>query len=157
MPLQPQPIGRVPEETARVARAALPKGNVYIRLRDALGSLYEDASLAPLFHSRGQPAKTPWRLTLGFQFAENMPDRQAAEAVRGRIDWTYALGLGRGQPAGQCDDPLAPRRRISLRGSSARRSGVPPIVVGTTYHTIEHRWRSPSETADISGIPTVRR
>lgn len=27
------------------------------------------------------------------QFAENLPDRQAADAVRSRIDWKYALGL----------------------------------------------------------------
>ena len=27
------------------------------------------------------------------QFAENLTDRQAADAVRGRIDWKYALGL----------------------------------------------------------------
>jgi transposase len=27
------------------------------------------------------------------QFAENLPDRQAAEAVRSRIDWKYLLGL----------------------------------------------------------------
>jgi transposase len=93
--LQPQPIGPVPEETARVARAAFPNGNVYMRLRDELGSLSEDASFAPLFHTRGQPAETPWRLArvLGFQFAEDLSDRQVAEAVRGRIDWKYAPGL----------------------------------------------------------------
>ncbi len=95
MSLQPQPIGPVPEQTAQVARAAFPKGNVYIRLRDELGSLYEDASFAQLFHTRGQPAEAPWRLALvlGFQFAEDLSDRQAAEAVRARIDWKYALGL----------------------------------------------------------------
>lgn len=27
------------------------------------------------------------------QFAENLTDRQAADAVRSRIDWKYALGL----------------------------------------------------------------
>ena len=27
------------------------------------------------------------------QFVEGLSDRQAAEAVRGRIDWKYALGL----------------------------------------------------------------
>ena len=95
MSLQPQPIGPVPEETARVAQAAFPKGNVYMRLRDELGSLYEDANFAPLFPIRGQPAETPWRLALvlGLQFAEDLSDREAAEAVRGRIDWKYVLGL----------------------------------------------------------------
>ena len=27
------------------------------------------------------------------QFAENLTDRQAADAVRGRLDWKYCLGL----------------------------------------------------------------
>jgi len=95
MSLQPQPVCPVPEETARIARAAFPRGNVYMRVRDALGSLYSDETFADLFPTRGQPAETPWRLALVtvMQFAEGLPDRQAADAVRGRIDWTYALGL----------------------------------------------------------------
>lgn len=28
-----------------------------------------------------------------FQFLESLTDRQAADAVRGRLDWKYALGL----------------------------------------------------------------
>ncbi len=93
--LQPQPIGPVPEETARVAQAAFPKGNIYLRLRDELGALYEDTSFAALFDTRGQPAETPWRLALVlvFQFVEDLSDREAADAVRSRIDWKYALGL----------------------------------------------------------------
>ena len=45
--------------------------------------------------NRGRPAETPWRLALVtvLQFAEGLSDRQAADAVRGRIDWKYALGL----------------------------------------------------------------
>jgi transposase len=35
MSLQPEKIGDVPEETVRVAKASFPKGNRYIRLRDA--------------------------------------------------------------------------------------------------------------------------
>src|SRR5262245_17557671 len=93
--LHPEPVGPVPEETARVARAAFPRGNVYMRLRDELGTLYEDAAFAALFPRRGRPAEAPWRLALVsvLQFAEGLPDRRAADAVRGRIDWKYALGL----------------------------------------------------------------
>ena len=42
-----------------------------------------------------QPALPPWRLALVtiLQFRESLPDRQAAEAVRGRIDWKYLLGM----------------------------------------------------------------
>lgn len=95
MSLHPESIGPVPEDTARVARAAFPKGTSYLRLRDALGSIFTDAAFAPLFPPRGQPGVAPWRLALVtvMQFAEGLPDRQAADAVRSRIDWKYALGL----------------------------------------------------------------
>ena len=42
MSLQPQAIGPVPEETARIARTAYPKGNIYLQLGDTLGTIYED-------------------------------------------------------------------------------------------------------------------
>lgn len=95
MSLKPQPISPVPEETARIARAAYPKGNVSMHLRDELGTIYEDASFADLFPNNGQPAEAPWRLALVIiiQFAEGLSDRQAADAVRGRIDIKYALSL----------------------------------------------------------------
>ncbi|HET8726912.1 MAG TPA: transposase [Alphaproteobacteria bacterium] len=66
-----------------------------MRMRDALGAIYADAMLAALYPQRGQPAAAPWRLALVsvMQFAAGLADRQAAEAVRSRIDWKYALGL----------------------------------------------------------------
>jgi transposase len=90
-----QPIGPVPEDTVRVAKAAFPKGNVYIEMRNVLGSIYEDEDFSELFEVRGRPAIAPWRLALVtvMQFSEGLSDRQAAEAVRARIDWKYALGL----------------------------------------------------------------
>ena len=89
MSLRPHQPDPVPEETARVARLAFPRGNRYMRLRDELDSIYADASFATLFPRRGQPAASPWRLALAtvFQFAEGLSDREAAEAVRSRIDW----------------------------------------------------------------------
>lgn len=85
----------VPGETARVARAAFPKGNVYMTMRDELGGMYSDSEFAPLFSTRGRPAEAPGRLALilVIQFAEGLTDRQAAEAVRARIDLKYAMGL----------------------------------------------------------------
>ena len=95
MSLKPEGINPVPEETARIAHAAYPKGNVFMRMRDELGTIYQDESFAHLFSHTGQPAEAPWRLALVtiMQFAEGLSDRQAADAVRGRIDWKYALGL----------------------------------------------------------------
>jgi transposase len=95
MSLHPRPISDVPEETARIAHAAFPKGNIYLRMRDRLGVFFTDQQFASLFSERGQPAFSPWRLALIsiMQFVEDLSDRQAADAVRGRIDWKYALGL----------------------------------------------------------------
>lgn len=95
MSLKPSVIEPVPEEIARVARAAFPKGNIYLSMRDELGIVFCDADFVDLFPRRGQPAFAPWRLALitVMQFLENLSDRQAAEAVRSRIDWKYALGL----------------------------------------------------------------
>src|SRR3954468_12214997 len=95
MSLKPTPIGPVPELTAYVARAAFPDGNPYTAVRDALGTFYDDERFAALFPDRGRPAEAPWRLALVtvLQFVEGLSDRQAAEAVRGRIDWKYALAL----------------------------------------------------------------
>ena len=83
----------LPEDTARVARAAFPKGNAYLRVYDALGPIYSNPQFAALFPKDGQPAVAPAQLALVtiFQFAEGLSDRQAADAVRGRIDWKYAL------------------------------------------------------------------
>ncbi len=95
MSLHPRPVFEIPEETARIAHAAFPKGSIYIRMRDQLGVFFTDNQFAPLFSERGQPAFSPWRLALIsiMQFVEDLSDRQAANAVRGRIDWKYLLGL----------------------------------------------------------------
>jgi transposase len=88
-------VYQVPEEIQRIARAAFPRGNPYMQVTDTLGSIYQDEQFAALFPTRGQPAEAPARLALVtvLQFAEGLSDRQAAEAVRGRIDWKYVLGL----------------------------------------------------------------
>src|SRR5579885_1212977 len=95
MTLHPQHEFSIPEETTRVARSAYPQGNLYMKMRDALGTIYQDESFAHLFPQNGRAVEAPWRLALItiVQFMEELPDRQAAEAVRGRIDLKYALGL----------------------------------------------------------------
>lgn len=95
MSLKPEPIGPIPEETARLAQAVFPEGSPFMQMRDELGTLYQDEMFATLFPKDGQPALAPWRLALVtiMQFSEGLSDRQAAHAVRARLDWKYALGL----------------------------------------------------------------
>src|SRR5258708_1077878 len=95
MTLQPQHEFSIPEETARVARAAYPKGTIYMNIPHALATMYQYQSFPHVFPENGRPAEATWRLAFitVVQFLEGLPDRQAADAVRGRIDLKYALGL----------------------------------------------------------------
>lgn len=122
----------VPETTANIAHAAFPKGNPYLTLRDQLGMLFDDDDFADLFPDRGQPGLCPRRLALVtvLQFRENLSDRQAADAVRARIDWKYLLGLKLSDPgfdfsvlcefrarliAGKAEDRLLERLLVRCR------------------------------------------
>ena len=89
MSLKPEPICPVPQETAGVAKAAFPNGSTFIKMRDELGVLFQDEMFAALFPKVGQPALAAWRLALVtiMQFAEGLSDCQAANAVRGHLDW----------------------------------------------------------------------
>ena len=93
MSLHPQPHSAIPDETRRVAHAAFPKGTLCLRIAEELGPLFRDDQFAELFPTRGQPAASPARLALAsiLQYVEGLSDRQAADAVRGRIDWKYTL------------------------------------------------------------------
>ena len=95
MSIKPQPIAEIPALTQQVAKAAFPKGNPYLTLRDELGTVFADADFTELFSTTGKPGLPPWRLALItlLQFRENLSDRQAADSVRSRIDWKYLLGL----------------------------------------------------------------
>lgn len=109
----------LPEDTARVARAAFPKGNTYLRVYDALGPIYTNPQFAGLFPKDGQPAIAPAQLALVtiFQFAEGLSDRQAADAVRGRIDWKYALCLPLTDPGFDASVLSEFRDRLSANGA----------------------------------------
>jgi transposase len=95
MSLQPQVLYCVPEDTARVARAIFPEGNLVMRMYDELDMLFHDSDFADIFALQGQPAESPVRLALVtlLQFWQGLTDRQAADAVRTRIDWKYLLCL----------------------------------------------------------------
>jgi transposase len=100
MSLHPRTVYAVPAETARVAQACFPHGHPYLRLHDELGTLFCDEDFTDLFAARGQAAVAPGRLAIVtlLQFAEGLPDRQAADAVRSRIEWKYLLGLELADP-----------------------------------------------------------
>ena len=95
MSLKPSPINQIPEETIRVSKAVFPKGNRYILLRDTFGNLFEMADFQHLFSKEGKPAENPARLAVItiLQFAEQLSDERAADAVRSRIDLKYLLAL----------------------------------------------------------------
>jgi len=71
-----------------------------VSMRDRLGQWLADEQFAAAFGARGRPGWAPSRLAVVtvLQMAENLTDRQAAEAVRTRLDWQYALGLGLAEP-----------------------------------------------------------
>ncbi|HTJ36087.1 MAG TPA: IS1182 family transposase [Dactylosporangium sp.] len=84
----------------QVARASFPRGNLAMRIRDALGEVYSDSRFVAVFARSGRPAMSPGQLMMVtvLQFTENLTDRQAADAARDRVSWKYALGL-------ELDDP----------------------------------------------------
>lgn len=98
--LKPKNDPQIPEETVKVAKAAFPNGNIYLTLRDTLGPIFTDNAFRDLYPALGQPAESPGRLALItiMQYLEDLSDRQAADAVRSRIDWKYMLGLSLEDP-----------------------------------------------------------
>lgn len=95
MSLKVNPLPSIPEETVKVAQAAFSKGNRYMLMRDKLGALFAEADFVELYATRGQPGISAWRLALIqiFAYMEDLSDERAADAVRSRIDWKYALSL----------------------------------------------------------------
>jgi transposase len=67
-------IPAIPEETIRVAHAAFAHGNMYLTMREELGTLYDNEHFAVLFPKRGRPAEAPWQLALVcvFQFVQGI-------------------------------------------------------------------------------------
>ena len=122
MSLQSPSAYCLPDQTARVARAAFPRGNPYLRMHDVLGPVFANPEFADLYPKEGQPAEDPARLALVtiFQFVEGLSDRQAADAVRGRIDWKYALCLPL-EDAGSDASVLSEFRARLVAGGAERR------------------------------------
>lgn len=159
MSLHPQVFCPVPEETARIAHAAYPKGNLYMKVRDELGTLYEDEKFAHLFAHCGQPAEAPWRLLLVsiMQFAEGLSDRQAADAVRGRLDWKYMLGLELTDP-GFDASVLSEFRARLVEGKAEQQVLQPLLDVATKRGWLKARGKQRTDSTHVLGaIRTLNR
>jgi transposase len=126
--LRPRPPDEVPAQTAEVARLAFPKGCLCMRIREALGPLFADEDFVDLFPQRGQPAWPPGQLALVsvLQFVEGLSDRQAAAAVRGRIDWKFLLGLELTDPG--FDHSVLSEFRDRLVADRATRRVLGPVL-----------------------------
>lgn len=156
MTLQAEENKQIPEETIRVARAAFPKGNAYIKLRDELDVIYRDESFADLFPKVGQLAESPGRLALitVLQFAEGLSDRQTADMVRGRIDWKYMLGLELGDP-GFNYSVLSEFRKRLIEGKAEERLLDQLLEVFKGHKLIKERSRQRTDSTHI--LAAVRR
>src|SRR5216684_1765939 len=169
MSLKSHGLEPIPEETRRLVERLCPKGTTVTQLRDALGPIYSDAHFAHLFPKRGRAAEAPWRLALVtvLQAIEGLTDRQAAEAVRTRIDWLYALalplenrsgsynrspdhpGARPGHTASQCacappqllGDRSTPRWLATPSPAPAATGLLPPVPVWETGGQSVHRYR----------------
>jgi transposase len=145
-----QPVPPVPDDTARIACAAFPRGNPYLLLRDRLGPVFGDAGFADLYPQRGQPAYTPWRLALVtlLQFREGLSDRQAAEAVRARIDWKYLLSLDLAD-AGFDHTVLCEFRGRLLAGDAAERLLARMLDVAHDAGLLKARGRQRTDSTHV--------
>jgi transposase len=100
MSIRPRLGVEVPELTARVARASNPAGTTAMWVRDRLDGLWDDEDFAGWYPRDGRPGISPAQLATVsvLQFLLGLSDREAAEAVRCRIDFKYALGLDLDDP-----------------------------------------------------------
>jgi transposase len=152
MSLHPQVLCPIPEETARVARAAYPKGTLYMRIRDELGTIYEDEAFAHLFPRCGQPAEAPWRLLLVclMQFAEGLWDQQAADAVRGRLDWKYMLSLELSDPGFDASVLCEFRQRL-LEGEAEHSILQPLLDLAINRGWLKMRGKQRTDSTHVLG------
>jgi transposase len=159
MSLKRTAIPPIPEETQRVAQAIFPENAPLLRLHNALGPLYEDPVFADLFPTHGQPAEAPWRLALVtvFQFMEDLSDRQAAHAVRTRIDWKYALRLELTDP-GFDFSVLSEFRARLLAGQAEQRLLTTLLAVAKTHGWVRAKGRQRTDSTHVlAAVRTLNR
>jgi transposase len=152
-PCTPLPV---PGETAHVARLAFPYSNLLLSLRDKLDPIFDHGRFGHLFPAKGQPAEAPWRLALVtlLQFAEELPDRQATDAVRSRIDWTYLLGL----PLADLgfDSTVLSELRLRLVTGAAEMLLLDAILeIAATHHLLKAGGRQRTDSTHVLAAARV--
>src|SRR4051812_31916380 len=122
--MQPRSWPEPAPEVAAAVRATYRRRQppLPVVIGDRLGELFPDAEFAEAFGVRGRPGWSPGRLALVtvLQMAENLTDRQAAEAVRDKMSWKYALGLGLGDEGLDASMLSEFRTRVLLAGLEQR-------------------------------------
>lgn len=100
MSVRPRSGEQVPSLTAQIARASNPGGTTAMWVRDGLDGLWSDEDFVGWYPRDGRPGLSPAQLATVcvLQFLLDLSDRQAAEAVRCRIDFKHALAM-------EVDDP----------------------------------------------------
>ena len=95
MSLKPKAMGSIPEMTCRIGQQILKPENVYRQMGEKYADVVRDEDFVKMYSHLGQPAISPARLAMVvvMQAMEGVSDRVAAEMVRTRIDWKYALHL----------------------------------------------------------------
>lgn len=85
----------IPHETQKAARAVFGRSNFYLAAGDQSDLLFKELSLDHPHKQLEQPVHTTAILYLitVFQYVETLPDILAADALRERVDWKYALHL----------------------------------------------------------------
>jgi transposase len=151
MSLHPRRPPTVPDETARAARAAFRRGNPYVLLRDHLGPLFADEEFLALYAYQGPPALSPACLATVcvLQYAEDLSDRQTADAVRSRIDWKYLLGLSLHDPGFDASDLSEFRRRLLAAG--AERQIFERVLTVLTEHGLVRGEQQRTDSTHVLG------
>ena len=161
MSLQDDGPGTIPAETVRVAQGAFPKGSVAMRMRDLLGGFVRDHDLERVYALRGRPVEAPWRMALVtvLQFMEGLSDRQAADAVRSRIDWKYALSLELTDPGFDYSVLSEFRTRLIEQGDGEERAFVDRLLQEARWRGwLKERGQQRSDTTHVlAAIRTLNR
>jgi transposase len=159
MSLKREENGTIPSETVRIARASFPKGTALVRLRDEIGPLYQDEDFSDLYSWKGEEGISPAQVgtVTVLQYAEGLSDRQAAEAVRSRIDWKYLLGVEI-EYAGFDQSVLSEFRSRLVAAGASERLFEKPLAHLQRMGVVRERGRQRTDSTHVlAGIRTLNR